>query len=110
MKIFENVGDKIKGLAKFLLYFGIIICIIFGSILFVIFAQAEEGGLALISLLMSLCFTVPFIVSSIFLYAFGELVQSSADTYFIAHDTNTLIRLIINEGVSVSAKTEKESE
>lgn len=77
--MFEEVGNKIKGLAKFLTVSGIIISCIVGFVLWAILTWW-------IGLLVIVFGSLVFWIFSLFLYGFGQLVENS-DT--IAKDTAT---------------------
>ena len=81
--MFNNIGGKIKGLAKFLCWAGIIICVILG---FMFIAGSNAGYYYYYSREAMIVFGVLIMVggsiiswlSSLFLYGFGELVENTS--------------------------------
>ncbi len=66
----ENIGKTIKGLAKVVLVFGIIISVIYG---FYMAATLNNWGIK--PALVMICGVVGSIVGAIFIYAFGEFMD-----------------------------------
>lgn len=71
--MFNNVGGKIKIIAKITAWIGIIVCIIYG---FVMLVSMED--MALIGLLIMTVGSLLSWISSLVLYGFGELVENSS--------------------------------
>ena len=70
--MFENVGGKLKGIAKFFCILGIIGAVIGG---FVVMAMDED--MAFIGLITMVVGSAGAWASSLLLYAFGQLVENS---------------------------------
>lgn len=79
--MFNNVGGKIKALAKITAWIGIVICVIYG---FVMLVSVED--MALIGLLIMTAGSLASWISALVLYGFGELVENSS---IIANKKNT---------------------
>ncbi len=93
--MFSNIGRKIKGLAKFLCWFGIILSVVFGFL--IIFntvnlsfndnygsyyrnaASAVNAASVIAGLLVMGIGSVCSWLSSLVLYGFGQLVENSDD-------------------------------
>ena len=71
--MFNNVGSKIKVMAKVFAWIGIAICVIYG---FVMLVSMED--MALIGLLIMTVGSFVAWISSLVLYGFGELVENSS--------------------------------
>ena len=69
-KLYENIGGKIKGLAKFIFVIGALGPILIGFCLLC-------GGLVLIGLCTMVCGSIFAWIGSWILYAFGELVSDT---------------------------------
>ena len=79
--MFNNIGVKIKGLAKFICWAGIVICIIAGIIMLVQAKDAYSGvrpTLILIGLAIMIIGSLLSWIGSFLLYGFGELVDNSS--------------------------------
>ena len=80
--MFENIGGKIKGLAKIICWLGIIICVITGIVLFSqagdTYNRSAKTTLIVTGLLIMVGGSVLSWVSSFVLYGFGELVENSS--------------------------------
>ena len=88
--MFENIGEKVKGLAVAL--FSIVIVIV---VLVALYWLAEGELLACI---LTLVFGIGGVwVSSIMIYAFGELVDNSSKTVSLLQDARYMQRYGINE-------------
>ncbi|WP_294362340.1 SHOCT domain-containing protein [uncultured Clostridium sp.] len=80
--MFENIGGKIKTLAKVLCWVGIILSVLIAMILFI---EAKEGSYKTEDLYMKLgCIYLIFgplvsWVSSFFIYGFGELIDRTTE-------------------------------
>ncbi|MDY4252496.1 SHOCT domain-containing protein [Clostridium sp.] len=80
--MFENIGGKIKTLAKILCWVGIILSVLIAMILFI---EAKEGSYKTEDLYMNLgCIYLIFgplvsWVSSFFIYGFGELIERTTE-------------------------------
>lgn len=70
--MFNNVGGKIKTLAKIAAWIGIAICVIYG---FVMLVSMED--MALIGLLIMTVGSLASWISALVLYGFGELIENS---------------------------------
>ncbi len=66
--MFHNVGKKIKSLAEFLCVFGIIVCVVIACIL-------AGTGMILFGVIVAVAGSLAFILASMLLYGFGELVD-----------------------------------
>lgn len=66
--MFDNVGEKIKGVAVVWLIIGILASIVIG------FASIESGGLLFLAVGVLSSW-----VTALFLYGFGELIESTAE-------------------------------
>ena len=89
--MFNNIGHKIKGLAKFICWLGIILSVILGVILilsastsrsFSIDGYSERvtisaGGSIVAGILVIVFGSLFSWIGSFFMYGFGELVESS---------------------------------
>ncbi len=84
---YKNIGGKIKGFAKWTFVVEAIAAIISGI---VALTTAEDGGIALFGVLLIVLGSIVAYVSSLLLYAFGELVE---DKYTMRED----IKAIKNE-------------
>lgn len=79
--MFNNVGGKIKAIAKVTAWIGIAICVIYG---FVMLVSMED--MALIGLLIMTVGSLASWISALVLYGFGELIENSG---IIANKKNT---------------------
>lgn len=70
--MFDNIGGKIKTLAKVVCWIGIIACIITGIVL-----MATDEDLILVGILTVVVGSLLSWVSSFILYGFGQLVENS---------------------------------
>jgi len=72
--MFDNIGDKIKVLAKVMFFLELITALIMGFAL--MFGEGETGGVGLI-----VFFVGPIVawISSALLYGFGELIDKTCD-------------------------------
>lgn len=70
--MFNNVGGKIKAVAKVIVWIGIAICVIYG---FVMLVSIED--MALIGLLIMTVGSLVSWISALVLYGFGELIENS---------------------------------
>ncbi len=79
--MFSNIGGKIKGFAKFLCWFGIILSVVRG--IQDIFSAADYdpfSAASVISGLIAMCIgAVCSWLASLVLYGFGQLVENSDD-------------------------------
>lgn len=77
--MFNNIGSKIKGLAKVITWIGIIASVIAGIGQMVMASNIYGGGgLALSGILTIVLGSLAAWVSSFLVYGFGELVENSA--------------------------------
>ncbi len=70
--MFNNVGEKIKTIAKVVVWISIAICVIYG---FVLLVSVED--MALVGLLVMTVGSFISWVSGLVLYGFGELIENS---------------------------------
>ncbi len=89
--MFNNIGGKIKGLAKFLCWLGIILSVIIGVILIIAAASSRSytfdgygeritlssGGSVVAGILVIVFGSLASWIGSFFMYGFGELVENS---------------------------------
>lgn len=83
-KMFNNIGGKIKGLAKFICWLGIIVSVLVGIIL-IIGATNRNGYYSYTDTNMVITGVIVIVMGSILswigsfvLYGFGELVENSS--------------------------------
>ena len=81
--MFGNIGGKIKGLAQFLTWIGII-----GSVIMGVTLMAEGDFLAIIGLIVAIVGSLLSWLSSFLLYGFGQLVQNSDKTVALLKKLN----------------------
>lgn len=81
ISMFENIGKKIKTLAKAICYLGIAASIITATVLLIISSDMPWGGESLLVLGLVLLFAGPIIswFSSFFMYGFGDLIDNSQE-------------------------------
>ncbi len=85
--MFDNIGGKIKTLAKVLCWIGIVASVIGGIIMIVGTARSSNPGLGiLLSLLYMALGCLISWVGSFFAYGFGELIEN---TEAIRRNTNS---------------------
>lgn len=72
--LYKNIGDKIKGLAKWSFVIGS--CAMIGGGMVLIFDEKLSVGFGFFAILIGL---ILLYLSSVVLYAFGELVQRTCD-------------------------------
>lgn len=94
--MYENIGKKIKGLAK-----AIFIVEAIGAIIAGICLLATDGDLILAGLLTLFCGPIVAWVSSWILYAFGELVEAARDN---ENNTKQILKKL-NDGTIQSKPT-----
>ena len=77
--MWDNISGKIKSLAKFIAWFGIISSIIGGIVLFSIGGNQRYGGGIFIGIGFATIFlgSLFFWISSWFMYGFGELIENT---------------------------------
>lgn len=75
--MFDNIGEKIKTLAKVLCWIGIIAFVIFGIIV-----MTSDDDLILTGLLIMIFGSLVSWVSSFFMYGFGDLITSAQEVSF----------------------------
>ena len=89
--MFNNIGGKIKGLAKFLCWLGIILSVIIGVIMIIAAASSRSytfdsygekitlstGGSIVAGILIIVFGSLASWIGSFFMYGFGELVENS---------------------------------
>lgn len=83
-KMFSNIGGKIKGLAKFICWLGIIISVVAGIVL-IISARHSDGyysytdtNMIIVGIIVMVFGSVLSWIGSFVLYGFGELVDNSS--------------------------------
>ena len=76
--MFDNIGGKIKGLAKFVCWLGIILSFVFGFIL-ITSATVGSGYLIVAGIVLIVGGSILSWIGSFVLYGFGELVENSSD-------------------------------
>ena len=74
--MFQNIGEKIKMLAKVVCWVGIVGCVIGGIVLCAVGADSDEGGL-MIGLGITLMILGPLVswVGCFVLYGYGDLIS-----------------------------------
>ncbi|MDR1328063.1 MAG: SHOCT domain-containing protein [Oscillospiraceae bacterium] len=79
--MYNNIGEKIKGLAKVIAWIGIIVSVIAGLILIVEGSDSYYGGGILISvgIVVVVVGTLVSWIASWFMYGFGELIEKTAE-------------------------------
>jgi len=79
--MWDNIGGKIKGFAKFIAWLGIIASIIGGIVLFVIGGNMRYGSGAYVGLgfLVIIGGSLISWISSWFWYGFGELIEKTSE-------------------------------
>lgn len=107
--LYENIGGKIKGLAKFIFVIEAIGAIIAGTLF-----MFNNPNLTFVGFLILALGTIAAWVSSWVLYAFGELVEKTCDNesnnYYIAKQINEInenVKLLANPMVREAEKTSK---
>ena len=76
--MYNNIGKKIKNLAKFIAYGGITLSIIGGFVLFfVLINDYHTEDMAFIGLMVAVIGSILCWISGFFVYGFGELVDQS---------------------------------
>lgn len=89
--MFNNIGGKIKGLAKFMCWLGIILSVIIGVIMIIAAASSRSytfdsygekitlstGGSIVAGILVIVFGSLASWIGSFFMYGFGELVENS---------------------------------
>lgn len=75
--MFENIGKKIKSLAEFICYIGMVLYVAIGFALFIKAVQIEDGNLAIIALVILIIGLLASWIGSFFMYGFGELIDNT---------------------------------
>ncbi len=83
--LYNNIGGKIKGLAKFIFIFYAILSIILGLLSLLL---AENNVYIVLGLLFLICGPIISWILSWFLYAFGELVEDVGIIRFQVTETD----------------------
>lgn len=94
--MYNNIGGKIKVLAKVIAYIGIGISIIYGLILMVSISWLRSGMGSIPGLLVILLGSLGSWIGSFILYGFGELIENTAriaDAQEIKHTSERLSRI-----------------
>lgn len=98
--MFENVGKKLKSLAKVMCVIGIIVFIIAAIVLFVAASNSTTESLAYTNIYMGFaCLIVGPLgswISSLFVYGFGELIDKIDFTFLSNNDSVTNSKRIKN--------------
>ena len=89
--MFENIGGKIKGLAKICCIIGMVAYILLGCAL--IFAGNVINGIVMVvgGCLVSW-------IASLAVYGFGELIETTADNNYQLHEIEKSLRQLTQEG------------
>lgn len=93
--MFSNIGGKIKGLAMFFCWVGIITCVIIGIIMFVQAGdayRAEKTILIITGLAIILIGSLLSWIGSFLLYGFGELVENSSSINQRLSELSTIVK------------------
>ena len=78
--MFENIGKKIKTLAKVLCWVGIVISIIYAIALFLIAMDSyDEETFIIMGIVTLIVGPLTSWISSFFMYGFGELIDKASD-------------------------------
>ena len=79
--MFDDIGGKIKGLATFICWVGIIVCVILGIVMIVnaTGGYRTDGGMVVAGILIIVIGSLLSWVGSFVLYGFGELVENSTE-------------------------------
>ena len=103
-KMFNNIGNKIKGFATFLTIIGIIASIIVGIILIISGASLYYGGgtLILAGILAMVVGSLISWISSFVLYGFGQLIDSTERIEYMVYDISQSYKNIASNHSSVS--------
>ncbi len=78
--MFDNVGGQIKSFAKFYMWLMMIIGLLFGGAIYAFFESVMGASVILCLLLLVIGGCVGWLsgyIGAVFLYAFGELVESN---------------------------------
>mgnify|MGYP003310986086 CR=1 FL=1 len=76
--MYNNIGRKIKGLAKIIAYGGIVLCIIGGlSAFFILSDEYYTEDIAFIGIIVAVVGSIMCWLSGFFVYGFGELVDQT---------------------------------
>lgn len=74
--MYNNIGTKIKWLAKIIAWSGIIVSTIIGLMIFFIFKEQMEN-FAFIGFIIIIAGSLIFWISGFFVYGFGELIDQT---------------------------------
>ncbi|MBQ2760207.1 MAG: hypothetical protein IJE93_10605 [Clostridia bacterium] len=78
--MYNNIGKKIKGLAKIVVYAGISVCVIGGiATIFILSDNYYTKDFAFIGLIIALVGSLLCWLSGFFIYGFGELVDQTQE-------------------------------
>ncbi len=109
--MFDNIGNKIKILAKVLCWIGIVLCVIVAMVMFVLSSQTDSLQMDSVKSKFLWCGFAFLILGPLFswigsfvLYGFGELINNSA---IIAQQSNRSNQ-IYNKKMEEQHKKEKE--
>ncbi|MBR6509152.1 MAG: hypothetical protein IKT38_00910 [Clostridia bacterium] len=89
--MFENIGNKIKSLAKILCWLGIISSIFITLIMFFISANSYEELYIIYGILFLIIGPLSSWINSFFIYGFGELIENSQTIIEILEKNNTIL-------------------
>lgn len=88
-KMYENIGEKIKALAKILFVVEIFVSVIGGLILSVALRYAMYGFAILLFFGIAVVGVIAAYISSMLLYGFGELISNSKKLVEIGKEVNS---------------------
>lgn len=83
--MFDNIGGKIKGLASFICWVGIIACVIIGIVMIVSATSGyrTDSEMVFLGIVTMIVGSLLSWVGSFVLYGFGELVENSAELVYM---------------------------
>ena len=100
--MWDNIGGKIKGVAKFIAWFGIIFSIIIGIILFSIGGNLYYGGIFIgIGLFIMIVGSLISWILSWFMYGFGELIVKTTKIERNTRASNIIYDYIVIKAVNL---------
>ena len=78
--MYNNIGKKIKGLAKFIVWIGIASCIISGIVIFLSLSDSRyTEDYAFVGIIIAVVGSLICWISGFFAYGFGELVDQTQE-------------------------------
>lgn len=76
--MFDNVGDKIKGVAKVFCWLGIIVSVLVGIVLMMVGVNTRNGEMTfIVGIVITVVGSLLSWIGSLITYGIGELVQNS---------------------------------